>query len=245
MKLGDRMKKYESASVYHLTDRLPIVIRVDGKAFSSYTKGLSKNDPFVMAAMDNVAKALCAGIMGARLAYVQSDEISVLVNPWSGLNSQSWFDNNLIKMVSISASIASAVMTAESASIFGQIKPACFDSRAFVLPFEEVTNCFIWRQQDAVRNSIQVLAQMNYSHKELHGLNVSILKEKLKTEKGIDWEAQPTRFKHGACIVRKTVQATTGQEPTLRSSWVVDSETPDFIQDRRYIEDRMIPVETL
>lgn len=238
MKLGDRMKLYESASTHRLVDRLPVVIRLDGKAFHTYTADLSSNDPYFATAMETVAKALCASIMGAKLAYVQSDEISVLVNPWINLSSEAWFANNLIKIVSVSSGIASSVMTAESPSIFGKIKPACFDSRAFVLPPEEVNNYFIWRQQDAIRNSVQVLAQMNYSSKEIFGLNNSILKEKLKTEKGIDWDSQTTRFKMGSCIVRRAFDFKENETNFTRNIWVVDQEPPNFISNKSYIQEK-------
>jgi tRNA(His) 5'-end guanylyltransferase len=241
MDLGDRMKRYEASSLYQFPDRLPVVIRVDGKAFHSYTRGLSKNDPGIIKAMDHAAKTLCEKVMGARLAYVQSDEISVLVNPWGSHDSQAWFDNCHQKFVSTTASIAAAEVTALSYEIFGKVKPAYFDSRAFVIPHDDVTNYFIWRQQDAVRNSIQVLGQMNFSHKQLHKKTCNMIQEMLFQEKGINWSKEPTRFKRGSCVVRQDTTVDTPRGPAIRAKWVVDLEIPTFTEDRSYIEDRICP----
>lgn len=100
MKMSDRMKRYELASTHYLPCRMPIIVRCDGKSFHSYTRGLSKNDARFNLAMDSTAAALCEQIDGARLAYVQSDEISVLVNPWTSYVSEPWFGNRLQKIVS-------------------------------------------------------------------------------------------------------------------------------------------------
>jgi tRNA(His) 5'-end guanylyltransferase len=230
------MKKYEDAYRFHLTDRLPLVIRVDGKSFHTYTAKLNRNDSYFISAMNNVALSLCAGIMGAKFAYVQSDEVSVLVDPWVTPNSQAWFSNNLNKIVSVSASIASSVMTAESASIFGVIKPACFDSRAFIIPPNEIINYFIWRQQDAVRNSVRTLGNMYYSNSELNCLSNNKLLSKLESEKGVIWDEQATRFKYGACAIPQSLTVLMENEPILRKKWVIDENIPHFVTNRDYIE---------
>ena len=238
--LGDRMKGYEAASKSVLPGRLPIIIRVDGKAFHTYTKGLKKGegvayDKNLEQVMNLVALKLCDEIQGAQVAYVQSDEISILVHGYKKLTSQGWFNNELIKVVSVSAGIASATFTEKSHLIWNYIKPAIFDSRAFVVPENDVCNYFIWRQQDATRNSIQMLARALYSHKECHLKNGSQLQE-MTFQKGRNWNNEPTSFKRGRCVVRVPDEFVTPKGVKVsRMRWAVDDEIPVFSQDRDYI----------
>src|SRR5678816_495992 len=145
--LGDRMKKfYEGVFSTSLPMRMPVIIRVDGKAFHKYTKNLTKPfDPLFELLMDKVGIKLCEEISGAQIAYIQSDEISILVHTYKRLNSEAWFANKIQKMASVSAGIASAQLTKLSTYIFDEIRTAVFDSRVFVLPEAEVNNYFIWR----------------------------------------------------------------------------------------------------
>lgn len=239
--LGDRMKAYEDCYRVKLPQRMPVVLRIDGKAFHSYTKGCKRPvDENLVNCMNDTAKYLCENIQGAKLAYVQSDEISLLVTNYETINTQSWFDNNLIKMVSISSAMASAKFTSISDTIFGKSKMATFDSRAFVLPILDVCNYFVWRQQDATRNSVQMLARSMYSHKECNNLNNSQLQE-ICFKKGVNWNDCPTSQKRGRCIV-KEMKLKTGINPktntafsAMRSEWVVDNEIPVFSELRSYI----------
>lgn len=258
--LGDRMKQYEDCYRTHLPIRTPIIIRVDGKAFHSYTAKCRKPvDMGLVDCMNDTAIALCEMVQGCQMAYVQSDEISLLVTNYQDINTQSWFDNNLQKMVSVSASVASVNFTYNSYKIWGSIgvrepipiiKPAYFDSRAFVLPKEEVTNYFIWRQQDATRNSVQMLARSLYSHKQLENKNNSQLQE-MCFQKGINWNDCPTSQKRGRCIV-KTKTMKEGVNPKTgevfqaeRSEWVIDNEIPIFSKDRMYIDNYVYPLMTV
>lgn len=249
--LGDRMKGYESVFKQALPGRLPIIIRVDGKAFHTYTKGIHKDESEacywnLIEVMNLTAIKLCEEIQGAQMAYVQSDEISILVHPYKKLTSQGWFNSKLQKMVSISAAIASTTFTMESWRIWGDgkclvkdIKPALFDSRAFVLPESEVCNYFIWRQQDATRNSIQMLARALYSHKECHNKNSSQLQE-MTFEKGRNWNDEPTTFKRGRCIIKMPYGFVTPKgEKVTRMSWAVDDEIPVFTQNREYVNSHL------
>jgi tRNA(His) guanylyltransferase len=241
--LGTRMKSYENAYRISLPIRMPVIIRIDGKAFHSYTKGCKKPvDKNLIDCMDQTAAYLCKNIQGCQIAYVQSDEISLLLKNYSTIDTQSWFDNTLQKMVSVSAGMASAVFTSLSPKIFGgTAKLAMFDSRAFIIPKEEVCNYFIWRQQDATRNSVQMLARSLYSHKACTDKNNSELQE-MCFQKGINWNNCPTSQKRGRCIIKvqkiKTgVHPKTGQEFTAeRSEWVVDNEIPIFSDVRDYID---------
>jgi len=230
--LGDRMKGYETATRTTLTKRMPVIIRVDGKAFHPWTSGLDRPfDMRLIQAMDNVAMALCQEVEGTVLAYVQSDEISLLLHNYKKLQTQPWFDNQVQKMVSVAASIAGATMTFESVGIFGSIRKAYFDARIFLLPEAEVANYFLWRQQDASRNSIQMLARTLYSHTELHKKNTSVLNE-MCFVKGHNWNDLPTRLRRGRCIIKVEEMG----ESLQRTRWIVDNEIPLFNQERDYIE---------
>ena len=165
--LGDRMKRFECAARTTLPPRMPVILRVDGRAFHTYTRGCQRPfDEPLMRAVDAVAMALCEDIQGAQIAYVQSDEISLLVHGYKRFASAAWFDNQIQKIVSVAAAIAASVMTERSVGVFGEVRPAAFDARAFVLPEREVANYFVWRQQDATRNSVQMLARALASHGE-------------------------------------------------------------------------------
>lgn len=230
--LGDRMKRYENAYRASLPWRLPVVVRIDGRAFHTYTKGCERPfDERLMSAMNACAAAVCEDAHGAAFAYVQSDEISVLLHGYRALDSQPWFDNGVQKIVSIAASLASAEMTARSPDVFGKVKRAQFDARVFVLPEAEVCNYFIWRQQDATRNAIQMMASAHYSHRELHCKNTNAMQEML-FQKGVNFNDAPASHKRGRCIARETFEV----DGSTRHRWTTDNEIPIFTQDRNYIE---------
>jgi tRNA(His) 5'-end guanylyltransferase len=197
--LGDRMKEYEYATRYFLPRRNYTIIRVDGKAFHTYTKGLER--PFdyqLIDAMNQTAKYLFSNMMGAKLAFIQSDEISLLLTDWETVKTESWFMNNLQKMCSVSASMA----TGKFNSLRNTEKFAMFDSRVFQIAKQsEVINYFLWRQQDTIRNSIQSVAQSLFSHKELLGKNCSQLKEMIAT-KGTPWENYDPMLKFGRIVCK-------------------------------------------
>ena len=271
--LGDRMKGYENISRIYLTRRTPVIIRIDGKAFHSFTRGFAKPfDDILIKSIQDTSKYLCENIMGCKLAYAQSDEISLLLVDYEKLGTQAWFDNNLQKMVSVAASMATmafnnffmrevleeefewkAGFTPQSVMIQERHqkyidnlktainKGAMFDARAFILPKEEVNNYFIWRQQDATRNSIQMVAQNNFSHKELQGKSCNALQDMLHEQKGINWNDYPIVYKRGSCIIKVYDGITQYDEVgnicgyTERTKWIVDKEIPIFTQDRDYI----------
>lgn len=211
--LGDRMKTYEGVTRNHLTRRTPVIIRVDGKAFHSFTKGFQR--PFDMVLMESMwetTKYLCENIQGCKLGYVQSDEISLLLTDYDDIGTQAWFENNILKMTSISASMATLAfnnsfnvnqlkyisdndvndLTVKQSMKYGsRIGTALFDSRVFNIPKEEVCNYFIWRQQDATRNAIQMVGQSNFGHKKLQNKNCNQIQEMLFQEKGINFNDLP------------------------------------------------------
>lgn len=213
MNLDDRMKSYEMTSRYIIMPRMPTIIRVDGKAFHSLTKTCKRPfDDHFMVAMNCAALALVQEIQNARIAFVQSDEISILLIDYNKYNSQQWFDGNINKIVSISACIAAQHFSKS----FGKI--SYFDSRVFNLPEKEVENYFIWRQQDASRNSVNMVAQSLYSPKQLHGVNTKDAQE-LIFQKGQNWNDLGARYKRGRCALPDGM----------------DYEVPIFTQDREYI----------
>ena len=224
--LGDRMKDYyENRWKISLPMRIPVILRVDGKSFHTLTRNFEKPFDFCfISVMNTVAKELCSNIQGAQFAFVQSDEISILLHNYKKLNSAAWFANEIQKMVSVSASIASVCFSFCASSIFGRTMHAFFDSRVFVLPEAEVCNYFLWRQRDWERNSIQMLARSLYSHKELKGKKNSELQE-LCFKRGKNWNDLETFLKRGRCCINKEGMG-----------WGIDNNIPIFSQSRYYIE---------
>lgn len=251
--LGDRMKDfYEDRTRIKLPRRTFTIIRIDGKAFHTYTRGLEKPfDDGLIEDMNETTAYLCKSIQGAKLGYVQSDEISIVLTDFDDITTHAWFDNNLQKMASIAASMATAKFnqlrmsraTWEGNDIEGMLdhddiqnfKLATFDARVFQIPFvDEVENYFIWRQQDATRNSISSVAQSLYSHRELNGKKTDEMQEMI-FQKGINWNDFDFRKKRGAVIARVPVEMQSGDVTYTRNKWKV-VETPIFTQDKGFIK---------
>lgn len=257
--LGDRMKNnYENRAKTYLVRRMPVIIRLDGKAFHTFTRGLKKPyDEIFHNTMNATMKYLCENIQGCKLGYTQSDEITLLLTDYDTLTTDAWFDNNVQKICSVSASMATmafnkylrefsrdtlrrinnaftcTIEEADYAAVLERAieKGAMFDSRCFNIPESEVTNCFIWRQQDATRNAIQMLGQCNFSHKQLQGKSCDMIQEMLMVGKGINFNDMPTEFKRGVCCRRED------------GKWTLDKEIPIFTQDRKYVENTFINIQ--
>ena len=207
--LGTRIKhNYEDVWRITLPKRSYTIIRIDGKSFHSYTRGLVRPfDAGLISDMDATAAFLCKNIMGAKLAYVQSDEISVLLTDFDERDTQAWFDNNLQKMATIAASMATSEFNRlrlkrdlKTVEDVGEFRMAMFDARVFQIPQRtEVFNYFVWRQQDAIRNSISAMAQSLYSHRDLEGRS-SLEKKEMIQQKNQDWESLTNREKRGTII---------------------------------------------
>lgn len=224
--LGDRMKEYENVNRTHLTKRLPVIIRIDGRSFHTLTRSMQKPfDKNFILCMQQTLKDLVKNIDTCVFGYCQSDEISLLLINYKNLNTEAWFKNNIQKIVSISASIATASFNKYFSEnfILGNAM-VNFDSRVFTLPKEEVVNYFIWRQNDATRNSIQMLARSNFSHKELHKKSCNDIQEMLFSKKGINYNDLETYKKRGTCCYYEN------------QTYILDYEIPIFTQDRKYIE---------
>ena len=229
-----RMKSnYENRSKTFLTRRTPVICRLDGKAFHTWTRGLKKPfDEGLIDDMEATTKFLCENIQGVKLGYCQSDEISLLLTDYETLDTQAWFDYNVQKMTSISASMAAAkfnqlrvfrmlVDTGSSYSSDTRVENfhlAFFDSRVFNIPKEEVSNYFLARQKDAVKNSIAMLAQSLYSPKELHKKNQSDMQE-LCWQKGHNWNDLDYRKKRGCTIIKVQKEVSDGHVSWSRGKW--------------------------
>ncbi len=204
--LGDRMKQqYENRTRFMLPRRSFTIIRIDGKAFHTATIGCEKPfDERLMQAMDRTAKFLVQEIQGAQFAYIQSDEISVLLTDFAQPNTEAWFNGNVQKMASVAASLATGEFNLRKPPYM----PTCFfDARVFQIPDPvEVQNYFVWRQKDWIRNSVSMLARKYYSHKELDGVNVSGMHELLH-KKNVNWAHKTCAVKNGRCIVNGVISS--------------------------------------
>lgn len=266
--LGDRMKKYEYITRTHLVHRLPVIIRLDGKSFHTFTRGFKRPfDEVLISTMQDTTKYLCENIQGCVLGYTQSDEITLVLVDYKKLNSCAWFDNNIQKMCSIAASMATlafnrffvanlnAFYEFNTDIDFTEIsyritfseedngkyyeaykkaaeKGAMFDARVFNIPKEEVCNCVLWRQNDATRNSVEMVAQAHFSHGVLQNKSQSQMQDMLMLEKGINWNDFPVHQKRGSCCIKVH-----GGEDK-RPKWIIDRNIPIFKGDgRKYIED--------
>ena len=199
MSLGQRMKNcYELASTFFLMRRTPVILRLDGKCFHTFTRGCNKPfDRELSNAMCETTSNMCQEIQGAKFAYTQSDEISILLTDYDNLDSSAWFDYKIQKMCSVAASMCTDLF----AQSYVAKRGARFDARVFNLPPEEVVNYFVWRQKDWIRNSIQMVAQSMYSQKQLHGKSNDILLEMIQ-EEGCDWNTISKRWKYGNVVYR-------------------------------------------
>jgi len=235
--LGDRMKQYEAVSQTHLMRRTPVIIRLDGKAFHTYSRQFKETNksgaiPFsdtLSHLMTTAAEALVAHIQNCEFAYTQSDEISLILKDWNTLETQPWYGNNVQKLVSVAASIATASFNYEYTRLtLGINLPqafAMFDARAYNLPTNEVTNYMIWRQQDAMRNSIQMIGHANFSQRAMTGVsNVQVKKMLAECTPPIVWDELPTWMQRGICVRR------------LPDGITVDRSPPVFTENRTYIQ---------
>lgn len=220
--IGDRMKNYEKCSELHLPKRIPVIIRVDGRAFHSVTKkyfGKEWSFEFTRI-MTEVALGIQKEIQGCKFAYGQSDEISFLLTDYFTTKTEPWFSYDLRKLVSVSASLASSMFTEELSKHYFYNSFISFDSRAFSIPQDDVCNYFIWRQIDATRNAILFAGHENFSQKQLHGKSCNEIQEMLFQEKDINFNYFQTIRKRGFCII----------------DGEVDMNIPIFTKDREYIE---------
>lgn len=277
--LGCRMKTfYEQIPKTKLMRRCPVAIRIDGRAFHTFTRGFQKPfDEVLIKSMQETMKYLCENIQGCVLGYTQSNEITLILVDYKKLTSSAWFDYEVQKICSIAASMATmafnnifskyvnefdlelayndnGIDTEENRKLWEIYKKAInkgamFIARCFNIPKEEVTNLVYWRQLDASRNSIQMVGQANFSHKELQNKSCNDIQDMLMTQKGINWNDLPTYQKRGSCCVRnKIVIESDGVVETIQlrdtskseNEWVIDTEIPIFKGEGREYIDRLV-----
>lgn len=273
--LGTRMKIfYEQIPKTKLMRRTPVIIRIDGKAFHTFTRGFKRPfDDVLIKTMQETTKYLCENIQNCVLGYSQSDEISLVLVDYQRFETSAWFNYEIQKMCSIAASMATmafnkffqtntsyiraSVSRFDNIDCLGSIyeiacnKGAMFDARVFNIPREEVTNYFYWRQLDASRNSIQMVGQANFSHKELQNKSCNDIQDMLMTQKRINWNDFPTYQKRGSCIVKNkyvsriyySIVTGYNKEYSLhdfsqsKNAWIIDCDIPIFKgEGRQYIE---------
>lgn len=268
--LGNRMKTYyEQIPKTRLMRRTPVAIRLDGKAFHTFTRGFKKPfDKVLIKSMQETMKYLCENIQGCVFGFTQSDEITLILVDYKHLDSSAWFDYEVQKMCSVSASMATMAFNkffyknveeySESVAALQDFdiekkylekldkaaeKGAIFDARVFNIPKEEVTNLIYWRQLDAIRNSIQMVGQANFSHKQLQRKSCNDIQNMLLTEKNINWNNFPTTMKRGSCCIRNRGVCEPYDNTVLApglpiGEWFIDNEIPIFKDEgRKYIEE--------
>ena len=277
--LGVRMKTfYEQIPKTKLMRRCPVAIRIDGKAFHTFTRGFQKPfDEVLIKSMQETMKYLCENIQGCVLGYTQSDEITLILVDYKKLTSSAWFDYEVQKICSIAASMATMAFNKFFADnvekeilsnsdkegnvvddnleiihinhVHSMRKGAMFDARCFNIPKEEVTNLVYWRQLDASRNSIQMVGQANFSHKELQNKSCNDIQDMLMAQKSINWNNLPTYQKRGSCCVRNKiviesdgVMATAQLRDTSKSEneWIIDTDIHIFKGEGREYIDRLV-----
>lgn len=262
--LDVRMKDYEKVTDQKLIRRMPVIIRLDGRRFHSFTRGFKRPfDDILIDSMQKTALYLCKNIQNCVLAYTQSDEISLLLIDYKDFDTQPWFDNRIQKIVSTSAALATIrfkEVFENNIEKFGyknipnwdmggtnewlteqqqkdltyinylsnaiEVKYKGFDSRCFNLSKDEVANYFFWRQQDCIRNSIQMVGQANFSQKELQNKSTADIKEMLHEQKNIDFDNDFSIVKQrGSCVYGYGYH------------WFIDNNIPTFKKEgRKYID---------
>ena len=271
---------YEQIPKTKLMRRCPVALRIDGKAFHTFTRGFHKPfDEVLIRSMQETMKYLCENIQGCVLGYTQSDEITLILVDYKKLTSSAWFDYEVQKLCSIAASMATMAFnkafeknvksfdlllayndygddTEENRKLLDIYnkavdKGAMFDCRCFNIPKEEVTNLIYWRQLDASRNSIQMVGQANFSHKELQNKSCNDIQDMLMTQKGINWNDLPIYQKRGSCCARnKIIISTDGVKVIAQlrdtskteNEWIIDIEIPIFKNEGREYIDRLVYV---
>ena len=277
--LANRMKEYEKRNQYYLQKRTPVAIRVDGRSFHTFTRGFKRPFDYIfMKSMQETAKYMCENMGNAKFAYVQSDEITIILVDYDTLETDCWFNYRTDKLCSIAASMATMAFNkffAKNVDEWGRktfadwdeggtndpevanspewelmqtysralAKGAMFDARCFNIPKEEVTNLVYWRQLDAARNSVQMVGQANFSHKELQNKSCNMIQDMLHEQKGINWNDFPVDCKRGAAVIKKKIGTNVAAAcgiagATYENRWVIDRNMPMLKgEDRKYLDD--------
>lgn len=234
--LGDRMKMHERRTGSVLEKGSYCILRIDGRAFHSYTRGLERPfDNDLVSSMNKTAEKVCSEISGSFLSYTQSDEISVLFSDLASDATELWFGGKVQKIVSVAAAIA----TGEFVSERGSDRSPVFDARVFTLPDEyEVANYFRWRQRDCSVNAVSMMASCYFSKRDLHGKSTADRLSMMRNTPSIP--DIPRVFRLGRLTIKsyyKSVSTWKDKEdgevishPTIRSRW--DTITAPDLEDK-------------
>lgn len=223
-KIGKRIKDfYEKAYRFFLTKRTYTIIRIDGINFSTYTQSLEKPfDGIFTSDLIQSAIYLCKKVQGCKLAFVQSDEISIVLTDFDNNKTEMWLGGNLQKMCSTSASSVTAK--------FNQLRPgieAEFDSRVFQIPAKsEVLNYFIDRQQNATANSISMATSMFYEFEETNNKTTNQMQDML-FKKGVNWNDYEGKFKRGVLVAKVDGEWQVVNTPIFTKEDVLNQYIPD------------------
>jgi tRNA(His) guanylyltransferase len=217
--LGDRCKAFEMAEANRRAMRgLPLLARLDGRAFHTFTRGLVRPyDPAMSRCMIETARFLVKET-NARVGYTQSDEITLAWYETSQSPRDYEFDGRFQKLASVLAGMASArfcqLVSRELPAKADEVPH--FDCRVWQVPtLADALDVFVWREDDATKNSVSMAASAHYSERELNGKD-SAAKQELLFQKGINWNDYPAFFKRGTYIQRRSVQRALSEDELAR-----------------------------
>lgn len=244
--LNDRMKEYESNAKIKLIKKMPVIIRVDGRAFHTFTKGFVKPfDTLFLEAMRKTALDLFKSVPNCRFAYTESDEITLILDDSNTILDTAFYDNDLEKLVSVTASMTTMFFNNNFASVIERgeksaidttiykkkLYKATFDSRAFNVPYHEVDNVILDRQLDSKRNSLNAYAQSLYPQKVLNGKKHDDLIDLLHA-KGMKYHDIDVSLRHGVAVYKDETDKV-----------VVDYDVPSLLIDKTFVSRRVFDID--
>lgn len=268
----NRLPEPENNFCSIMKHRKPIMLRVEGKSFRVFTQGLEKPFDYVlMETMLDTMKYLCEHIPGCVFGYTQSDEIVLILSNDTAFVTDTWLKYSIQEISNATSSMATLAFNmffrdnAEAALQYADTESsiercmdfnfrqyekkfdtARFDACGLFIPQEEICNCLISCQRDAIYNSIISVGQANFSQEQLHGKHYIMIKDMLWSEKRIKWDDFPSIYKKGSCCYCNTGQIT-GFDPqndgrsvdVTRNIWVIDREIPFFSKERNFVEQKL------
>lgn len=259
--LEDKCLYYRSLTDYKLLPNSYVIVTMDGRSFSHLIKNKFQkpfDDNFIRM-MNETAQYVCKNVQGAKFAYVQSDEISIVLTDFDTPTTETFFNNRLCKLQSIIASLTTSkfnqLMTAykldkmvdeygnspklsgnEVARLIKNMQEYQFDCKCWNVPsLNDVYAWFLYRQIDCIKNSKQQTAQAYFPHTELQNKNTDEQIALLLEKKGVDWNLFGTEKKYGRFIWKEDVELTNDitKEAYIRRDWVVHPAFPLMSDDGR------------
>ncbi len=198
----DRMLGYDTQSGLKAAQNEPIIIRLDGKSFSKYTKGMTRPFDTSLGYLMGRTASFLMQETGARIGYTGSDEITLILHN-TGPQAEHWFGGRYMKIGSLTAAMATAFFNRESITLFPDKPMAYFDSRAYSVPsIEEAINQLQWRQGSVEKNAVSMAAQNYFSAKKLIGVN-NPQKIHMLAEIGVTYSDYPLAFRCGTYYGKK------------------------------------------